>query len=59
MRVSESGLSTAEDLIFLYKNNIDAALIGEHLMRKDHPGNALKQLLDEVSNKIEANSFYD
>lgn len=59
VRVSESGLSTADDLFFLYKNNVDAALIGEHLMRKDHPGDALKKLLDEVSNKIETNSSDD
>ncbi|WP_340103206.1 indole-3-glycerol phosphate synthase TrpC [Rhodohalobacter sp. 8-1] len=53
VRVSESGLSTADDLFYLYKNNINAALIGEHLMRKKHPGNALEQLLDDLSNKIE------
>lgn len=52
VRVSESGLSTAENLFYLYRNNINAALIGEHLMRKEHPGNALKQLIDDLSNKI-------
>lgn len=53
VRVSESGLSTANDLFFLHKNNIDAALIGEHLMRKENPGDTLMQMLEELSHKIE------
>ena len=55
VRVSESGLSTADDLAFLFKNDIDAALIGEHLMRKKHPGEALNELLEETAKSIEEN----
>lgn len=53
VRVSESGLTSAKDLEFLHKHNIDAALIGEHLMRKADPGDALKQLLNKASSLIE------
>lgn len=53
VRVSESGLSSPDDLVFLQKNNIDAALIGEHLMRKENPGDALKQLLEKAADQIE------
>lgn len=45
VRVSESGLTCAEDLLTLYRNQIDAALIGEHFMRQPDPGNALSSML--------------
>lgn len=38
VRVSESGLSCAEDLVFLRDRGIHSALIGEHFMRCDDPG---------------------
>jgi len=44
--VSESGIHKKEDLRKLQGNGIDAALIGEHLMRQRDPGDALKNLLD-------------
>jgi indole-3-glycerol phosphate synthase len=47
VRISESGLKSAEDLNQLYDAEIHGALIGESLMRKPKPGLALKQLLDE------------
>lgn len=53
VRVSESGLSSGDDLAYLYNHNIDAALIGEHLMRKEHPGDALKELLETTADKIQ------
>jgi indole-3-glycerol phosphate synthase len=43
--VSESGISQRADLEQLKAHGIHAALIGESLMRADHPGKALKQLL--------------
>ena len=43
-KVSESGLSSADDLFILYKAGIDAALIGEHFMRQDDPGQALSAM---------------
>lgn len=57
IRVSESGLSTGDDLAFLFRNNIHAALIGEHLMRKKYPGEALQELLEETANSIQQNEM--
>ena len=34
--VSESGISTVDDIKFLQKNGINAVLIGEHLMRQSN-----------------------
>jgi indole-3-glycerol phosphate synthase len=45
VRVAESGLSTAEDLVRLRAAGFDAFLIGESLMRQADPGAALKGLL--------------
>ncbi|TYP95109.1 indole-3-glycerol phosphate synthase [Fodinibius salinus] len=50
--VSESGLSNAEDLQFLFDNDIDAALIGEYFMRQDNPGQAVAELKSEFKNLI-------
>lgn len=50
--VSESGLSTAEDLLLLRREGIHAALIGEYFMRQADPGRAVRQLLDEVERGI-------
>jgi indole-3-glycerol phosphate synthase len=44
IRVSESGITSRRDLDFLLENEIHAALIGEHLMRQSHPGDALNEL---------------
>ncbi len=44
--VSESGIHKKDDLQMLHENGIDAVLIGEHLMKQDNPGDALKSLLD-------------
>ncbi|MDH3348025.1 MAG: indole-3-glycerol phosphate synthase TrpC [Desulfobulbaceae bacterium] len=43
--VSESGISTAEEMARLRQADITAALIGESLMRSQEQGNALQQLL--------------
>ena len=43
--VSESGIHTREDMIALGKMSIDAALIGESLMREADPGAKLRELL--------------
>jgi indole-3-glycerol phosphate synthase len=52
IRVSESGLSTAEDLKYLVDHQIDAALIGEHFMRQPDPGKALAEMLDQLNELI-------
>ncbi|MFT5429860.1 MAG: indole-3-glycerol phosphate synthase [Myxococcota bacterium] len=48
VRVSESGIRTSADLRRLRAAGYDAALIGESLMRADHPGLALEGLLAEA-----------
>ena len=50
--VSESGLSSAEDLKLLYDEGIHAALIGEYFMRQPDPGKAVKQLLERFEELI-------
>lgn len=49
VRVAESGISTAEDLVRLRKAGFDAFLIGESLMRQADPGAALADLLAGVA----------
>jgi indole-3-glycerol phosphate synthase len=46
-RVAESGLSDPATLVHLRKAGVNGALIGEHLMRAEHPGEALSQLRAE------------
>lgn len=44
VRVAESGLRTAQDLVDVREAGIDAVLIGEAFMRADDPGRALLDL---------------
>ncbi len=48
VRVSESGISTSAEVIFLAEHGIDAVLVGEALMRANDPGKALAQFWTEV-----------
>lgn len=43
--VSESGIKTPDDLAHLRTHGVRSVLVGEHLMRQDHPGDALRELL--------------
>ncbi|MBZ0172187.1 MAG: indole-3-glycerol phosphate synthase TrpC, partial [Phycisphaerales bacterium] len=43
--VSESGIKTREDLARLREVGVRIVLVGEHLMRHEHPGEALRSLL--------------
>ncbi|MCA9297226.1 MAG: indole-3-glycerol phosphate synthase TrpC [Phycisphaerales bacterium] len=43
--VSESGIRTHDDLVRLRKHGVNIVLVGEHLMRQPHPGDALRELL--------------
>lgn len=52
VRVSESGLNLPEDILFLWKNGIHSALIGEHFMRQDHIGKSLKSLINGFESMI-------
>jgi len=49
LRVSESGLTKPEDLLFLKENNIHSALIGEHFMRQDEPGKEVQRIRELVT----------
>jgi indole-3-glycerol phosphate synthase len=48
VRVAESGIHTAQDIIRLRAAGFDAFLIGESLMRQPDPGKALAGLLADV-----------
>lgn len=50
--VSESGLSSAEDLQYLYEQDIHAALIGEYFMRQPDPAEAVKEIKEELKQLI-------
>tara|TARA_R110002072_G_scaffold42064_4_gene117451 strand:+ start:7061 stop:7951 length:891 start_codon:yes stop_codon:yes gene_type:complete len=45
--VSESGIKASTDLAHLRSHGVRIALVGEHLMRQPHPGDALSALLAE------------
>ncbi|HLR77154.1 MAG TPA: indole-3-glycerol phosphate synthase TrpC, partial [Balneolaceae bacterium] len=49
--VSESGINSSADINLLTKNKIDAALIGTYFMRRDEPGEALKNMINEMNKK--------
>jgi indole-3-glycerol phosphate synthase len=49
LKVAESGISTNADIARLRAAGYDAFLIGESLMRQDHPGQALSALLNPES----------
>jgi indole-3-glycerol phosphate synthase len=51
VRVTESGISTHEDILRLRKAGFDAFLIGESLMRQPDPGVALAELLKGATGK--------
>ncbi|MEM1444918.1 MAG: indole-3-glycerol phosphate synthase TrpC [Planctomycetota bacterium] len=43
--VSESGIKTHDDIATLLKHGVYRVLVGEHLMRQDDPGVALRELI--------------
>jgi len=47
LRVAESGISTPDDIATLRRAGFHAFLIGESLMRTDHPGETLAQLIQQ------------
>ena len=57
VKVSESGLRSANDLAYLYRKNVDAVLIGETFMRADAPGTALQLLREETETILKSNTI--
>ena len=47
--VCESGISSAADLARLRQRGVNIALVGEHLLRQESPGEALRELLGQAS----------
>lgn len=58
IRVSESGLRTAQDLAHLRRHGVDAVLIGETFMRAEHPGEALAALREQVLEILDQQGDY-
>ncbi|MGA7632086.1 MAG: indole-3-glycerol phosphate synthase TrpC, partial [Terriglobales bacterium] len=50
VRVAESGIQSGSDLARLRSAGYKAFLIGESLMKVEHPGEALAKLIDEAKN---------
>jgi indole-3-glycerol phosphate synthase len=48
IRVAESGIQSGADLARLRSAGFDAFLIGESLMKAEHPGKALEKMLEEA-----------
>ncbi len=47
--VCESGINSAADLARLRQRGVNIALVGEHLLRQENPGDALRELLGQAS----------
>jgi indole-3-glycerol phosphate synthase len=52
--VSESGIKTPDDLAKLREVGVRIVLVGEHLMRQESPGDALRALLGDLLEAVEA-----
>lgn len=53
VKVAESGLNSAEEIVTLTKAGFRGFLIGESFMKTDNPGLACEKLVMEVKNKIQ------
>jgi indole-3-glycerol phosphate synthase len=49
--VSESGISSARELQRLREGGIHGVLIGEYFMKSNHPGRALRSMLEKLQNE--------
>lgn len=54
VKVSESGLRSANDLAYLYQKGVDAVLIGETFMRTESPGKALQSLWEKTDQLLKS-----
>ena len=58
VKVSESGINNAQDIILLKQQGFKGFLIGENFMKTSHPGKACKSLIDQV-NKMQTELTYE
>lgn len=52
VKVSESGIHSAEDMVMLWHHGFDAFLIGERFMKEPQPGKALKSFLAQAHGMV-------
>ena len=52
VKISESGITTANDVLNLQKNGYKGFLIGENFMKTDNPGAAAKAFISEIINRL-------
>ncbi len=53
IKISESGISSADDILYLSENGFSGFLIGEHFMKTSDPVNTFANFIDEVKMKKE------
>jgi len=49
VKISESGINSVENVKELKKYGFEGFLIGEHFMKTENPGNALKDFISKLS----------
>ncbi|WP_439181604.1 indole-3-glycerol phosphate synthase TrpC [Carboxylicivirga taeanensis] len=54
LKISESGIHSPEDVIFLRKNGFDGFLIGENFMKTNNPAEAFAQFAKAITIKAKA-----
>ena len=52
VKISESGITTAKDVLELQKFEYKGFLIGENFMRSENPGDATKAFITQINNQI-------
>ncbi|MEN8116856.1 MAG: indole-3-glycerol phosphate synthase TrpC [Bacteroidota bacterium] len=51
VKISESGLAGAKEILYLRKNGFKGFLVGETFMKTDNPGEACRKLISEMNQK--------
>ena len=49
VKISESGLSSAKNLIYLRKHGFEGFLMGENFMKEENPGQACKEFIKQLN----------
>ncbi len=53
IKISESGLKSADSIVSLYHEGFQGFLMGEAFLSKDNPGKECKKLIQTISNRID------